>query len=166
MNVVDYIILGVILISTSISFLRGFMREILSLVAWVAAVWIAVVFTPQLAILLSDQIGNESVRLLVAFVGLFIATLIVGALVNFFIGQLVKKTGFSGTDRLIGLIFGFARGGVIIGVLVFVVGFTQVPTETWWQESMLVQHFQPLAAWLGSNFPADLSTQFAAGNVL
>ena len=161
MNVVDAIILGILLISTGISFLRGFMREVLSLVAWIAAVWIAVSLTPQMSILLVDQVANESIRLLVSFVGLFIATLIVGALINFFIGQLVKKTGFSGTDRMIGLMFGFARGGVIVAVLVLVIGLTQVPQEAFWKESMLIQHFQPMAAWLGNNFPDDISTQFA-----
>ena len=166
MNTVDVIILGILLISTSISFLRGFMREILSLIAWIAAVWVAVVFTPQLSQLLVEQIPNESIRVLVAFIGLFIATLIVGALVNFFIGQLVKKTGFSGTDRMIGLIFGLARGGVIVAVLVLIAGLTQIPNEAWWKGSMLVQHFQPLAAWLGSNLPSDISTQFASGSIL
>jgi len=166
MNIVDSVILGVLLISTGISFMRGFMREILSLVAWIAAVWIAVAFTPQMSVFLTDQIANESVRLLAAFLGLFIATLIVGSLANYFIGQLVKKTGFSGTDRMIGLIFGFARGGVIVAVLIMVVGLTQVPSETWWKDSTLVQHFQPLTAWLGSNFPSDISTQFAFGSDL
>ena len=66
MNAVDFVILGILLISTGISFLRGFMREILSLAAWIAAVWIALVFTPQLSTLLTDQIDNESARLLVS----------------------------------------------------------------------------------------------------
>lgn len=164
MSLVDSVILGILLISTAISFLRGFMREVLSLVAWIAAVWIAVVFTPQMSVLLSGQIANESIRLLAAFVALFIATLIVGSLINYFIGQLVKKTGFSGTDRMIGLIFGLARGGVIVAVLVMMVSLTQVPEEPWWKESILVQHFHPLVAWLGSNFPAEIYPQFALGS--
>ncbi len=166
MNAVDFIILAILLLSTGISFLRGFMREVLSLAAWVAAVWIAVVFTPQLSTLLLAQIANESFRLLVAFIGLFIATLIVGSFVNFFIGQLVRKTGFGGTDRMIGLIFGLARGGVIVAVLVLLVGLTQIPNEAWWQGSSLVHYFEPLAVWLASNFPADISTQFSSKRVL
>ncbi|MDX1812290.1 MAG: CvpA family protein [Gammaproteobacteria bacterium] len=166
MNAVDSVILGILLISTGISFIRGFMREVLSLTAWIAAVWVAVAFTPPLSILLVDHIANESIRLLAAFVGLFLSTLIVGSLLNFFIGQLVRKTGFSGTDRMIGLVFGFARGGVIVAVLLTIVGFTQFPQETWWQESALVPHFNPLVAWLGKNFPADVSTQFAFGSDL
>ena len=161
MSVVDYVIIGILVVSTGISFLRGFMKEVLSLVAWVAAVWIAVVFTPKMSSLLAEHINNESVRMLAAFLGLFIATLIVGSLANFFIGQLVKKTGFSGTDRMIGLLFGFARGGIIVSVLIIAMGLTKMPQERWWKDSVLVPQFEPLTAWLGKNFPNNLSTQFA-----
>jgi len=161
MNAVDYIILGILLVSTGISFLRGFVREILSLVAWIAAMWIAVSFTPQVSVLIEHQISNESIRLVVAFLGLFIATLIVASLSNTLLSQLVKKTGFSGTDRMIGLIFGLARGGVIVSVIVLVVGITKIPQEPWWQESLLLDHFETLAIWLKGNFPEGMSTQFA-----
>ena len=161
MTTVDYIILAILLISTGISFVRGFVREVLSLVAWVAAMWVAVLFTPQVSLLIENQISNESIRLVVAFLGLFIATLIVGSLTNTLISQLVKKTGLSGTDRMIGLIFGLARGGIIVSLIVLVVGITEVPQEPWWQESRMLGHFETLAVWLKSNFPADISTQFA-----
>ncbi len=161
LNSVDYIILGILLISTGISFMRGFLREALSLIAWVAAVWLSVSFTPQLAYLLQDQVANESLRILIAFVSLFISTLIVASLIDFLVSQLVKKTGFSGTDRMIGLVFGLARGGVIVAVIVLVVGFTTVPQEPWWQQSILLEHFQTLAVWLKNNLPADMATQFA-----
>lgn len=141
--------------------MRGFLREALSLIAWVGAVWLSVSFTPQLAYLLQDQVANESLRILIAFVSLFISTLIVASLINFLVSQLVKKTGFSGTDRMIGLVFGLARGGVIVAVIVLVVGFTTVPQEPWWQQSILLEHFQTLAVWLKNNLPADMATQFA-----
>lgn len=161
MNAIDIIILGILLISTAISFMRGFVREVLSLLAWIAAMWIAVAFSPQVSVLIDDQIANESIRLVVAFLGLFIATLIVASLTNTLLGQLVKKTGLSGTDRMVGLIFGLARGGVIVAVIVLVVGITTIPQEPWWQESVMLNHFETLAIWLKGNFPAGMSTQFA-----
>jgi len=162
MNVIDYIILGILVISTGISFLRGFVREVLSLAAWILAMWIAVSFTPQVSVLIEHQINNESIRLVVAFLGLFIATLVVASLSNALIGQLVKKTGLSGTDRMVGLIFGLARGGVIVSVIVLVVGITEIPKEPWWQESMMLNHFETLAGWMKGNFPTDMSTKFAS----
>jgi len=161
LNSIDYIILGILLLSTGISFMRGFLREVLSLLAWIAAVWLSVSFTPQLAFLLENQIANDSLRILIAFISLFVSTLIVASLVNFLVSQLVKKTGFSGTDRMIGVIFGLARGAIIVAVIVLVVGFTTVPQETWWQESLLLDHFQTLALWLKGSFPAEMTTRFA-----
>jgi len=150
-----------LLLSTGISFMRGFLREVLSLLAWIAAVWLSVSFTPHVSHLLENQIVNDSLRVLIAFVSLFVSTLIVASLANFLVSQLVKKTGFSGTDRMIGVVFGLARGGVIVAVIVLVIGFTTVPQEKWWKESLLLEHFQTLAVWMKSNFPEEMKTQFA-----
>ncbi len=161
MSSIDYLIIGILVVSTGVSFLRGFVREVLSLAAWVVAMWIAVSFTPQVSVLIESQISNESIRLVVAFLSLFIATLVVGSLTNTLISQVIKKTGLSGTDRMVGLFFGFARGGVIVTVIVLVAGVTTIPQEPWWQESAMLEYFEMSAMWLKSQFPGDISTQFA-----
>jgi len=156
---IDYVILGVIGLSTIISLVRGFVREALSLVVWVFAFWVAWTFFRELAGHL-DIFSVPSVRLGVAFAILFIATLIVGALVNYLIGQLVDKTGLSGTDRLIGMLFGAARGALLVAVLVLLAGLTPFPEDPWWQESGLLGHFQELATWLKGLLPEDIGERF------
>lgn len=156
---IDYVILGVIGLSTIISLVRGFVREALSLVVWVFAFWVAWTFFRELAVHLG-VFSVPSVRLGVAFAILFIATLIVGALVNYLIGQLVDKTGLSGTDRLIGMLFGAARGALLIAVLVLLAGLTPFPEDPWWQESRLLGHFQELATWLKGLLPEDIGERF------
>jgi len=156
---IDYVILGVIGLSTIISLVRGFVREALSLVVWVFAFWVAWTFFRELAGHLG-VFSVPSVRLGVAFATLFIATLIVGALVNYLIGQLVDKTGLSGTDRLIGMLFGAARGALLIAVLVLLAGLTPFPEDPWWQESRLLGHFQELATWLKGLLPEDIGERF------
>jgi membrane protein required for colicin V production len=156
---IDYVILGVIGLSTIISLVRGFVREALSLVVWVFAFWVAWTFFRELAGHLG-VFSVPSVRLGVAFAILFIATLIVGALVNYLIGQLVDKTGLSGTDRLIGMLFGAARGALLIAVLVLLAGLTPFPEDPWWQESRLLGHFQELATWLKGLLPEDIGERF------
>jgi membrane protein required for colicin V production len=156
---IDYVILGVIGLSTIISLVRGFVREALSLVVWVFAFWVAWTFFRELAGHLG-VFSVPSVRLGVAFAILFISTLIVGALVNYLIGQLVDKTGLSGTDRLIGMLFGAARGALLIGVLVLLAGLTPFPEDPWWQESRLLGHFQELATWLKGLLPEDIGERF------
>jgi membrane protein required for colicin V production len=156
---VDYIIIGIIGLSALISLVRGFMREALSLIVWILAFWVAWTFFRELAIHL-HWFSVPSVQLGVAFILLVIASLIIGALVNFIVGQLVERTGLSGTDRLIGMLFGAARGGVLVAILVLLAGLTPLPNDPWWSESQLIGYFQDLAIWLKSLLPADIGDRF------
>lgn len=156
---VDYVILGIVGLSALISLVRGFVREALSLVIWIAAFWIAWTFFRELAVLL-DWLSVPSVRLGISFAILFIVTLIVGALVSFLVGQLVEKTGLSGTDRLIGVLFGATRGALLVAVLVLLAGLTPFPDDPWWQESHLIGYFQELAVWLKTLLPPDIGDKF------
>ncbi len=162
MNWIDVAILAVIALSAFISLLRGFVREALSLAAWVLAFWVALKFAHELAALawMVDWVHSPSARTIVAFATLFVATLLVGALVNYVVGQLIRKSGLSGTDRMLGVFFGIARGVVLIGILVLLAGLTQLPREAWWQQSILLTHFDTLAAWMGHFLPADVRSNF------
>jgi len=92
----DYVIVAIIGISMLISLFRGYVREMLSLIAWGAAFWVAFTFSHKVAVLLVEYVDLPSARLVLAFVALFLATLLVGGLVNFLAGELVDKTGLSG----------------------------------------------------------------------
>jgi len=160
MNWADYVILGVILLSALISLLRGFVREAFSLGTWVLGFWVGFAFFRELSVQLEPWIAVASVRLGVAFATLLLATLLIGALVGYLAGQLVDKTGLSGTDRLIGTFFGVARGGLIVAILVLLAGLTPLPADRWWQESLLIPYFQELAVWLQGLLPADFGDKF------
>jgi membrane protein required for colicin V production len=117
-NWVDYTILVIIGLSVAVSFVRGFVREALSLVIWVAAFWIAFTFSNTLSSLLVNTIHSAGIRWLAAFGGLVIITLILGAMLNYLIGQVVDKTGLGGTDRILGVAFGIVRGMLLVTVLI------------------------------------------------
>jgi len=106
---IDYAIIFIIGLSTLVSLIRGFAKEAMSLVVWFAAFFIASQFYQDLAVHIT-QINDEMLRNGVAIAILFIATLIIGAMVNYLLGQLVSKTGLSGTDRVLGACFGILRG--------------------------------------------------------
>ncbi len=156
----DYIIIVLIAISTVISIVRGFVRESMALAGWVLAIWVSLMYMHPMAIFIGPYLNlPPSILAMVAFAILFIITLILSALVGNMIGSLVDKTGLSGTDRAIGMLFGIARGILIVGVLVLLAGFTLVPQDLWWKESILISHFQQLAEMMKAYLPPDLAAK-------
>lgn len=149
MNWLDGVLIAIIAISALISLVRGFVKEVLSLVVWVAAFWISVRYTEALAAYGEAYIGSPTIRLVVAFAVLFVSTLLVGALLNYLASVLVGRTGLTGTDRSLGVVFGGLRGVFIVALLVLLAGLTAVPRETWWQRSLLTTRLRPVVCELG-----------------
>ena len=145
---VDIVIPGIIVVSALISLMRGFVREALSLVGWLAAFWIALTFADDLANLFLAGISVPSIRIIVAFTILFVVTLVIMAIINNLARQLIKKSGLKGTDRMIGMLFGLARGVVVVSVLVLLAGFTTMTQDLWWKESVMIDVFHEFAVWL------------------
>lgn len=160
---VDFVIPGIIVISTLISLMRGFVREALSLIGWLAAFWVALSFSSGLAQEFLMSIGIPSVRMVVAFTVLFVVTLVLTAIVNRLAGQLVKRTGLTGTDRMIGMVFGLARGVVVVAVMVLLAGMTTLAQDPWWHESQLISVFEQLAFWLRDNVAPDIAGSLGYG---
>jgi len=153
---VDFVIIGLVLFSTLISIVRGFVREALSLASWILAFWVAITFSGMIAGLLENYISNPQLRTGVAFFSLFALTLIIGAMINFLISQVVKRTGLSGTDRMLGMIFGMARGGLIVSLLLLLGSLSTFPQAPWWQNSATIPAFKPVSTWLKDFFPDNL----------
>ncbi|NJD05341.1 MAG: CvpA family protein [Methylococcaceae bacterium] len=156
---IDYGILGLIGISAVVGVLRGLIREVFSLTLWGVAAWLGLTFARDFSGRLEGMIPVPSLRMAAAFLLIFIGTLLLGGLVNYLLGKLVDSTGLSGTDRIAGLLFGMARGGLIVAVLVFLGGMTPLPQDPWWKQSALIPPFQSLAVWLRDHIPADLAGQ-------
>jgi membrane protein required for colicin V production len=154
---VDYLIIGIILISAVISIIRGFVKEVFSLITWIVAFWVAILFYSHLSTLLANYIETPSIRLFLAFFTLFAVTLILGALVNHVISSMVEKTGLTGTDRALGVVFGLLRGVAIVIVLVLGAGATPMPNDVWWQQSLLLEHFVELANSIKVLLPDDIA---------
>ena len=143
----DWAIIAIIAISSLISLKRGFVKEALSLVTWIIAGVVAWMFGGALSQHLTDFIEMPSARVIAGCAILFVATLLVGALVNFLIGELVRVTGLSGTDRFLGMVFGGARGALLVVVLTGLLSLAPVQQDPWWQQSSLLPHFLMVADW-------------------
>ena len=155
---VDYAILGLIFISLVIGLFRGLIKEAFSLFTWIVAIWIGLSFSRELSAFLEPMISYPSARIAASFALLFFLTLILGSIISYLLNELVKKTGLTGTDRFAGMLFGIARGMVVVAVLVMLAGMTPLPEDSWWKKSTLIPPFQSLAVWLRDQVPSGMAS--------
>ncbi|WMQ73248.1 MAG: Colicin V production protein [Sodalis sp.] len=147
MILVDYVIIGIIVLSAFVGLIRGFVREVLSLVTWGCAFFVASHCHDYLAIYFT-RFEEQMVRNGIAIALLFVATMIVGAIVNCAISSLVERSGLSSTDRILGVCFGALRGVLIVSaVLFFLDAFTGVYHGQEWQQSKLIPQFSSIIRW-------------------
>lgn len=144
---IDYAIIAVIAISGMISLVRGFVKEAVSLAVWVAAFFIASRFYLDLSVYLTG-IEKELFRNGAAIAILFVITLILGALINHLLSEIVQFTGLSGTDKMLGMVFGGLRGALIVAAtLLFLDTLTPASDANWWQQSLLIPEFSFIVEW-------------------
>lgn len=144
MVVVDYILIGVFLVSVTVGFFRGFVREALSLVTWALAAWIAWRYAWVLEPVLG-AISSPAMKLWIARAAAFIILLIAGGLAGYLIGKIVEASGLTGTDRVLGMVFGAARGVLVVGLVVLVFQVLELDREPWWKDSVVVPPASRLA---------------------
>ena len=154
---IDFAVIGLISIYLLMGLLRGFINEVFSLGFWLLAVGVGLSFSRDLSGFLASTISSPAARIAASFVILFVITLILGSLISVLLGALIKKTGLTFFDRIGGLIFGVARGMVVVTVIVVLAGFTSLPKDTWWKESRLIPPFQLLAVWLRDHIPSGMA---------
>lgn len=148
-NVVDWSIITVLGLSILLSLWRGFTREAISLAGWVAAFVIANMFVDELASLIAPWIVNVTGRYVVAYAILFAGTLVLAGILARFSVQVVRATGLTLLDRLMGTAFGFARGIIIVLVAVYILRHLAPPQNLLWlDQAQLMPHLDMLAQWV------------------
>lgn len=155
-NWADYTILAVLFISVLIGLARGLISEVLSLVIWVVAFGVAWAFGPSMSNYFAGTISVPTARAAIGYGLCFVGVLLVGAVVRFMVSRLVSSTGLGGTDRLCGMLFGLARGVLIVSFVVFLLGFTPLPNDPWWRQSTMLGQFAAPAAWIGQQIPPNI----------
>jgi membrane protein required for colicin V production len=156
LNWLDLVMVGVMGLSGLVGLMRGLLREILSLMTWAVAIWAGIRFSQDLALLLDPLIPSPTARIAAAFGILFIITLIMAGMFGYLMGRILDTAGLSGVDRSAGLLFGVARGILILTVAVFLSRSTPFPKESVWQSSQLIPIFQSLAIWMEAQIPPGL----------
>ncbi|MDD4905808.1 MAG: CvpA family protein [Methylobacter tundripaludum] len=154
---IDFTLIGLIFIFFVSGLLRGFTKEVFSLVFWVLAIWVSLMFSREFSGFLESTISHPSARMVASFVALFAITLSLGGLIGFLLSVLAKKTGLTFMDRFGGMVFGAVRGMIVVTVVVILAGLTPLPKDSWWTESTLLPPFQLLAVWLRDHLSSGMA---------
>ncbi len=142
MTLVDYVVILIIALSAIISLIRGFVREVLSLISWIGALFIAKEGTPFSVDTVPDFIGHVGLRYVIAFAVIFVTAVFVLSFVSRQVSRFVGFSGLKGTDRSLGVIFGLARGVILVSFLALIVGVTPLAGEEYWQNAYLRQELE------------------------
>ena len=150
----DIVILIIILASVVISMFRGFIKEALSLVVWVAAVLLALHFCDRLKPYVMSYIHNGLLSYTIAFLIIFAVILIPGIIISSILSSwLSHKKSLLLIDRALGVAFGALRGILIVSIMLILVGTSQL-TNTYYKKSTLAPHFQTIESWMLTFVPA------------
>lgn len=152
---IDYALLAIMGLSGLAGLSRGLVREVLSLIAWIVAVWVGLRYAKDSASLFDGMIASPSLRMAAGFGSLFLTSLLATSLVGWAFTKLLESTGLSGMDQLAGLAFGVARGVLIVTAIAFVGSMTPLAQEQWWKQSRLLPTFHSLAGWLRGQIPQN-----------
>jgi membrane protein required for colicin V production len=163
MTAFDFIFIGVVVLSTLLAFMRGFMRVVVSLVALIVAALAAIHFSARLGTMLPEFGGSPSVRYITAFALIAIAVLLVGALVGWVLWRLVGAIGLGFLDRLLGALVGLARGVLIAVLGVLIAGLTSLPRQDWWQNALFAPPLVAAALSLRPWLPLHLAERLDYG---
>ncbi len=138
-NQVDIVILIITVLSSVFGLWRGLIKEVLSLLTWIAALLVSRVYSEPLAGLMTGVIENDGIRYVSAFAILFVIVMMFGTFLNFLMSKFLNVTGLKSADRLLGAGFGVARGVIIVLVIMFITSMFVSETELW-QQSQLVPY--------------------------
>lgn len=156
----DFVIIVICVVSAGLGFWRGFAKEALALVTWLAAIWLAWRFAWLVEPALGDWLAAPEIKVWVARLIIFVVVLIAGGAVAYLVRELIRHTGLGSVDRSLGALFGFFRGALIVGLIVIVMGLAGIDQDPWWERSKLKPISERIAA--GIRYYAELGGRVLA----
>lgn len=148
MPVADIVIAIAIAISVAVGFVRGFVKEAVSIASLLIAIWAALHFGPQVGSFADGWLASQDLQKWFGWALVFVVILTLGGLLGWGVSKLVRISVLSGTDRLLGLLFGFCRGAMLIGVAVMGGQFAGFDNDGWWKGSHLIPYGEFVADWI------------------
>lgn len=164
----DWVIGAIFLVSILVGIMRGFIKESLSIISWILAIWLAMTFCVEAGDFLGQYIDipNQKFRKWAGFSFIFVGTLFVFALITYAITKLLVHGPIKGTDRVLGIGFGALRAGAIVVAILIVTRGLGMENSDWWKNSTYLQKFVPVADYVEALMPADWQSNAENGETL
>jgi len=154
MTSLDWVIVAVLAFSCVLGIWRGLMREMFSVAGWVAAVFLSLHYAAPLGFMLPGDIGWPMLRTWIAVAIIVIVCLFTAAALGWLVHKFIAAAKLSGTDRMLGAVFGLLRGILIIFAAVYFTSRTALAQQPAWRDALLVQPFDAGVRWLVPHLPA------------
>lgn len=156
MPIADIVIAVVIALSVLVGFLRGFVKEAISISALLIAIWASLNFGQDMGAIAGNWLGSEELKMWFGRILVFVVIVIAGGLASWAVSKLVRLSVLSGTDRALGMLFGAGRAALLLGVFVLGGQFAEFDGSSWWEESKLLPYGEFIADWLRVMGPRGL----------
>ena len=153
MPIIDILMAVAVLISVVIGIVRGFVKEAISIVSLLLAIWAALYFGPAVGDLSESWLSSEELQTWFGRILVFALVLSIGGLLGWAISKMVRLSVLSGIDRLLGALFGAARGALLLAVFVIAGQFAGFDNDEWWLQSRLIPPFEVVAEWIKEMAP-------------
>lgn len=156
MPIADILIAVIIIISIVIGFFRGFVKEAISIASLLIAIWAALYFGPQVGTVSGEWFSSAEIQTWFGRALVFVVVLTIGGLLGWGVSKLVRLSILSGTDRVLGMIFGFCRGALLFGLAVIGGQFAGFDNDDWWERSVLMPYGEFVAEWISVMAPKGI----------
>ena len=156
MPIADILIALVIVVSVVVGFVRGFVKEAISIAALLIAIWAALYLGPQVGKMSESWLSSSELQIWFGRILVFVVVLTIGGLLGWGISKLVRLSILSGTDRVLGMIFGFSRGALLVGVVIIGGQYSGFDNDDWWDDSVLIPYGEYVAEWIALMAPKGL----------
>lgn len=157
MTLFDLVVVIIVGLSVLLSLIRGLVREVLALAAWVVAFLAANVAAGEVAPWMPEALPSDELRMLAGFVCVFVVALVAMSVLAILVSRLVKSAGLGVEDRLLGGVFGLARGVMVVMIMVLLAGLTSLPRQAVWRNAVLSDPLELFAIRIKAWLPADLA---------
>lgn len=151
---VDYAIAVIMVVSALVGLMRGFVKELSRLLTWLLTVAVCAQFAPDFAVFFQNLSADPLAQLALASGSLLVSVLLLSALIQWLLKDVLLKDRLTLWDRMLGILFGLFRGGFIMSLVLLIVSASPLAQSTWWTRSAFIPFFQPVSHLLKEHLPA------------